>query len=117
MTTRPLLKIIGKALMLGSQQFAIGSVIQSSVFSVKNFSKDSATLQSAVDALVSYIWIGVIWTVSNMLVLGATYGTPGVVAAGVSNSLIMLWIWVSYIKAFKKAEKMYDLPPPRISLL
>lgn len=111
-----MLKIVGKAMMLGSQNFAIGSVIQSSVFSVKNFSKDSATLQSAADALVSYVWIGLLWTVSNMLVLGASYGMQGAIAALLSNGLIMSWIWVSYIKAFAEAQKMYDLPPPRISL-
>lgn len=109
-----MIKIIGKALMLGAQQFAIGSVLQSSSFSVKNFSKDQVTLQSAADALKEYIYVGLLWTVSNMLVLGASYGWMGAIAAFLANTMVMVWIWVLYVKAFEKSAEMYNLQKPHI---
>ena len=111
-----LIKVIGKSMMLGAQQFAIGSVLCSSAYSVKNFSKDQDTLQSAADALKSYIYVGVLWMISNMLVLGASYGKEGVIAALVANSTVMIWIWIVYIKAFETARKMYGLKPPNTNL-
>lgn len=110
------IKLIGKAMMLASQNFAAGSILMSSTYSVRNFSKDSETLQSAADSLVSYVWVGALWTLSNAMVLGASYDTPGAVAAVVCNVIIMAWIWVCYLKAFDQAQKQYGLPPPKISL-
>lgn len=112
-----LLKVIGKAMMLGSQQYAIGSVLQSSVFSVTNFSKDQETLQSAADALKGYMYVGILWMVSNALVLGASYGARGAVAALAANGMVMAWIWIIYIKAFEKAKNMYGLQTPDLSLI
>lgn len=110
----PLLKIIGKAMMLGSQQYALGSVLMSSTFSVRNFSKDQETLQAAADSLVNYVWMGLVWTISNVMVLGATYGMAGGLAAVASNAAIMTWMWVAYLKAFKTAEVKYGLQPPKL---
>jgi hypothetical protein len=109
-----ILKIIGKALMLGSQQYALGSVLMSSTFSVRNFSKDQETLQAAADALVNYIYMGVLWTLSNVMVLGASYGTVGGVSAVVSNAAIMLWMYVAYLKAFKIAQDKHGLQRPKL---
>ena len=113
----PLLKVVGKAMMLGAQQFAIGSVLMSSSYSVKNFSKDQETLQSAADALKSYVYVGALWTLANAFVLGASYGKPGAIAAAVANTMVMVWIWVVYDAAFKKAQSMYQLEYPDVSLL
>lgn len=110
----PLLKIIGKSMMLGSQQYALGSVLMSSTFSVRNFSKDQETLQAAADALVNYIWMGVVWTLSNIMVLGATYGTAGAISATVSNGAVMLWMYVAYLKAFQIAQDKYGLARPKL---
>lgn len=110
----PLLKIIGKAMMLGSQQYALGSVLMSSTFSVRNFSKDQETLQAAADALVNYMYMGIVWTLSNVLVLAATYGWSGGISATLSNIAIMGWMWTAYLKAFKIAQDKYGLQPPAL---
>jgi uncharacterized membrane protein len=114
MANAPLLKIIGKAMMLGSQQYALGSVLMSSSFSVKSFSKDQKTLQDAADALRQYIVAGVVWMISNVLVLWASYGTAGGVAAFVSNIVVMVWIWKLYTAAFQNAMDVYGLQKPKI---
>ena len=95
-------KIIGKGILLGSIQVAIGSVEMSSKFSVLSFAKDQDTLQRAADALTSYIIIGLFWAIGSSLVLYGSYGILGVVSGMVSNLLIMLWIIGSYLHAFKK---------------
>ena len=111
-----MLKVIGKAMMLGAQQFAVGSVLMSSSYSVKNFSKDQDTLQSAADAMVSYIYVGMLWTLANALVLGASYGRNGAIAAVVANAMVMIWIYIVYVKAFKTAAGMYGLRYPNTTL-
>lgn len=110
----PLLKIIGKAMMLGSQQYALGSVLMSSSFSVKSFSKDQKTLQDAADALKGYIIAGIVWMISNILVLGASYGSSGAIAGFISNIVVMVWIWKLYTDAFENAQYNYGLAPPKI---
>lgn len=101
-------------MMLGSQQYALASVLMSSTFSVRSFSKDAGTLQAAADALMNYMWMGLMWTLSNVFVLGATYGTTGFISALVSNGAIMSWMWCSYMKAFKIAQDTYGLQPPKL---
>lgn len=108
------IKIIGKSIMLASQSFAIGSVTQSSVYSVRNFSKDQTTLDNAADALRIYMYIGGIWGVSNMMVLGASYGVKGAMFAAAFNIIIMYWIWDIYIAAFKEAAEKYQLNQPKV---
>ena len=107
-------KRVGKALMLSAQQYAIGSVLMSSTYSVKNFSKDQIILDNAADALKNYFYVGWIWLLSNALVLGATYGLNGVIAATVANSAVMYWIYAIYKKSFEDAAKMYNLKFPKI---
>jgi uncharacterized protein YaaW (UPF0174 family) len=108
------LKLLGKSILLCSQQFAIGSVLMSSSFSVKSFSKDQKTLQDAATALRQYIVVGVMWMIGNILVLGASYGMRGAVAAFIGNAIVILWIWKLYTAAFEDAMENYKLDPPVI---
>ncbi len=107
-------KVIGKAILFASMQFAIGSVEMSSKFSVKNFSKDQGTLQNAADALRDYIIIAMLWTLGNAFVFYASYGMPGAWIAIGANIFIILWIYLSYIKAFKDATLKNNLQMPTV---
>jgi hypothetical protein len=106
--------IIGKAILFASMQFAIGSVEMSSKFSVKNFSKDQDTLDNAADALSDYILIGCLWTIGTSLIFTANYGWLGAFWNIVSNIAIILWIYISYMKAFKDASDKYKLEMPKL---
>jgi len=107
-------RILGKAILLASVQVAYGGVEMSSKFSVLNFSKDEKTLQNAANALTSYIIIGTFWTIGCVLIMCATYGKRGVIAAVACNGLIMLWIVTSYLTAFREASKTYNIPMPKL---
>lgn len=107
-------KIIGKSILFASMQFAIGSVEMSSKFSVKNFSKDQVTLQHAADALRDYIIIGFLWTFGTCLIFYASYGTFGIVVNLITNLLIILWIYISYLQSFKSAKEKNNLQMPKI---
>ena len=104
-----LYKIIGKAILLASMQFAIGSVEMSSKFSVINFSKDQDTLNRASDALNEYMIIGFIWTIGVVLIMYANYGIVGVISGIISNFIILGWIYISYKNSFKRAAKFNNL--------
>lgn len=109
---RNLAKIIGKAFFYASIQASIGSVEMSSKFSVINFAKDQATLQRAADALRGYIFIGSIWAFAACLVL---YGSDGWLGAWIglaANVVLMGWIIISYLNAFKAAATTYNLKVP-----
>ena len=107
-------KIIGKSILLGSIQFAIGSVEMSSKFSVMNFSKDQETLQNAAYALVDYMKIALIWTVGVVLILYASYGLRGAFYGSLINAIIMWWIFHSYDNCFKKViQKNPNLRMPK----
>ena len=106
------MKVIGKAILFASMQFAIGSVEMSSKFSVKNFSKDQATLQNAADALSDYILIGLFWTIGTSLVFYASYGMMGLIANVAANVGIVAWIYFSYMAAFKMAVDANKLQMP-----
>lgn len=111
---RGLAKTIAKAIFYASIQASIGSVEMSSKFSVMNFSKDQETLQRAADALKSYMIVGMIWTVGTMLALYASNGICGAYV-GLGANLVMLgWIIISYIKAFKEAATRYGLQEPTV---
>ena len=105
-------KIIGKAILFASMQFAIGSVEMSSKFSVKNFSKDQGTLQNAADALRDYIIIALLWTLGNSFVFYSSYGMRGAWIAIAANIFIILWIYLSYLKAFRDATIKNNLQMP-----
>lgn len=107
-------KIIGKSILFASMQFAIGSVEMSSKFSVKNFSKDQETLQNAADALRDYMIIGLLWTLGTSLIFYANYGRIGIVTNVVVNLFIMMWIYLSYLKAFRDAADKYGLKMPHV---
>ncbi len=104
--------ILGEAILLSSMQFAIGSVEMSSKFSVKNFSKDQETIQCAADALSDYLIISIIWMIGTTLILYSNFGNIGIVLNIICNMIIILWIYFSYIKAFKEAATANKLKFP-----
>ena len=110
------MKMLGEAILHSSIQFAIGSVEMSSKFSVKNFSKDQETLQNVADALSDYMKIGIMWTIGVTMLLHCNYGVAGTITGILSNALIMIWIYVSYDRAFKAAAEKYKLTMPTIKL-
>lgn len=105
-------KVLGKAIFYSSLQSSIGAVEMSSKFSVMNFSKDQETLQRAADALRSYIIIGAVWTIGTVLALYASHGWCGAWLGLATNLVMMGWIIISYVKAFKEAAKNYHLEVP-----
>jgi hypothetical protein len=117
MAESDMMKMIGEAILLASIQFSIGSVEMSSKFSVRNFSKDQETLQNAADALSDYMKIGLLWTVGTVMVLYSSFGCYGGIAALIANLVILIWVYGSYITAFKDAAGKYKLNMPVIKLL
>ncbi len=109
---KSLMLIIGKSLLFAGIQFSLGSVEMSSKFSVKNFSKDQATLNAAVDALRDYIIIAIIWTLGNCFVFYSNYGWKGLVSSLVANVVFILWIYISYYFAFRTAARANGLKVP-----
>lgn len=110
-------KALGNSILYSSISFAIASVEMSSKFSVKNFSKDQETLQHAADSLSDYIKIGSLWGVGTTLVLGANYGVEGVMDSIAMNSILMVWVYSSYLKSFRYAANKYGLEMPKVDLL
>ena len=107
-------KMFGMAIFYSSIQAAIGSVEMSSRFSVINFSKDQSTLQNAANALKSYLIMASIWTLATVLVMFAQFGWLGALVGTVANFAYMLWIYISYLQAFRKATQRYGLHMPRV---
>lgn len=107
-------KVLGKAILFASMQFAIGSVEMSSKFSVKNFSKDQETLQNAADALSDYIMIAILWTIGTSFLFYSNYKVQGLVINIISNLFIVLWIVLSYFKAFREACEKSNLKMPTL---
>jgi hypothetical protein len=107
-------KILGQAIFYSSIQAAIGSVEMSSRFSVMNFSKDQDTLQNAADALRSYLYVALMWTIATVLVLYSQYGIMGGITGFLANLAYVGWIYFSYKNAFKKAADKYKLQEPSI---
>lgn len=108
------LKMVAEAILYSSIQFAIGSVEQSSKFSVKNFSKDQETLQNAADALFDYMKIGAFWTVGVAILLYCKYKWAGVAGAVVANGAIMMWTYFTYLGSFRTAAAKYNLQMPQV---
>lgn len=112
MDTKELAKVSARALFYASMQASWGSVEMSSKFSVLNFSKDQKTLQNAANALKSYICIGTIWTGATMLTLYSTHGITGMWLGFIANLIMMVWIIISYVRAFKSAARENKLQEP-----
>ncbi len=110
------MKMLGEAILYSSIQFAIGGVEMSSKFSVKNFSKDQETLQNAADALSDYLKIGFMWTAGVTILSYCNYGIVGAITSMLVNLLIMMWIYISYINAFKVAVEKSGLTMPTINI-
>ena len=111
---KSLAKVIAKAIFYSSILSSIGSVEMSSKFSVMNFSKDQQTLQRAADALRSFIIIGMVWTIGTALALYASHGWCGIWIGLIASGIMMLWIILSYLKAFKDAAKEHHLQEPSV---
>ena len=114
MNIKTLAKIIGESAILAANQVAIGSVSMSSKFSVLNFSKDQVTLQNALEALRSYMRMGLFWGLATMLVMYASYDMIGLITSFIANFLLMAWIILSYKDAFESAAKNYNLIEPTL---
>ena len=106
--------VIGKALLFAGLQFSLGSVEMSSKFSVKNFSTSQEVLNHAADALTDYLVVALLWIVGTSLVFYSNYGFFGLVANILANIVIVLWITLSYIGAFKLAAKANNLVVPKL---
>jgi len=114
----PVLEMLGEAILFASIQFSIGSVEMSSKFSVKNFCSDQPTLQNAADALSDYLKISIIWTIGVIFLLYSKYKLVGAVAAIISNLVVILWIYFSYMSAFRSAmSKNSNLVMPSINII
>lgn len=107
-------KICGKAIFWAALQAALASVLLSSEFSIKNFSKDQETLQNAADALYHYLVLAVIWALGSMLILYSSYSWNGLIAAFLANAIIIGWIYYTYVKAFQHAVAKHGLQYPKI---
>jgi hypothetical protein len=105
-------KMLGQAIFYSSIQASLGSVEMSSKFSVINFAKDDSTLQNAANALKSYIFIAMGWTIATMLVMYAQYGYWGAFSGFLFNMFYILWIYTSYVHSFNIAAEKYHLVPP-----
>lgn len=113
----PTLEMLGESILFASIQFSIGSVEMSSKFSVKNFCNDQSTLQNAADALSDYMKISIIWTIGVMLLLFSKYKFIGAFTGFISNAIVIGWIYISYITAFKSAiNKNKSLILPKINI-
>ena len=89
----------------------------SSKFSVKNFCNDQPTLQNAADALSDYLKISIIWTIGVIFLLYSKYKLVGAISAIISNLVVILWIYFSYMSAFKSAmDKNSTLVKPSINI-
>lgn len=110
----PTASLIGTALLYSGMQFALGSVEQSSRFSVENFSKDQKTLQAAANALSTYIIIALVWTLASCLVLYGDYGTKGIMWGVITNVIFMGWIVLSYLYTFRKVARDNNLKMPKL---
>jgi hypothetical protein len=77
--------IIGDAILYSSISFAIGSVAMSSVYSIRNFTKDQRTLDNGVCAFKDYLVIALVWAIGVTLILYSTAKMRGLIAALVSN--------------------------------
>ena len=106
--------LLGEAILLASMQFAIGSVEQSSRFSVMSFAKDAETLQRAADALSSYLVVGMLWTIGTSLILFSQWGREGLLAGVVTNLLVMWWIGYTYLRTFRAAARNHGLSEPKL---
>jgi hypothetical protein len=106
--------LLGEAILLASMQFAIGSVEQSSRFSVMSFAKDEDTLQRAADALSSYMVIGLVWAVGVSLILYSQWGKEGLIAGLATNALVMFWIFYTYYRTFQAAAHHHHVKEPTL---
>jgi hypothetical protein len=107
-------RILGKAVLLASIQVSIASVEMSSKYSVINFSKDAETLQNAANALTSYLVIGLFWAIGTCMIMYSSSGIRGLSAGIVTNGVMIAWVYVSYMKAFKTASNKYNIPMPTL---
>lgn len=114
MANKDIYKVLGKAILLASMSFSIGSVTMSSTFSVQNFSTNQEILQRASDALTHYTIIAVVWMAGCSSLLYASYGLRGLWISVAANLAIIGWIWWSYMQSFKHAARAHNLDMPEL---
>ena len=107
-------KVLGKAMLLASMSFSVGSVCMSSTFSVMNFSTTQEILQRASDALTQYLLVGTFWMIGCSSLLYASYGLRGALISVAMNLAIMGWIFHSYYLAFQHAARVNNLQFPTL---
>ena len=114
----PILEMLGEAILFSSIQFSIGSVEMSSKFSVKNFSKDQHTLDNAANSLSDYLKIAILWSIGVIILLASKYKLIGCIVGIISNLIVTLWIYLSYMSAFREVvRKNPGLTMPKIYLI
>lgn len=116
MEKKQILKMLGEALLYSSINVSLGSVEMSSKYSVRNFSSNQQTLQSASNALADYCLISTFWTIGVACLMFAKYGLPGLISGILANAIITAWIVISYRHSFKQAAKMYNLEMPTFNI-
>jgi hypothetical protein len=109
---KSIINLLGKSILLSSMQFSLGSMMMSSTFSVKNFSKDQLTLQHSADALSEYLMIAVFWTLGTSFLFYVSYGWLGVIVNFCINLAIIIWITKTYHETFRYACNMNGLEMP-----
>jgi len=107
-------ELLSSALFLSSVQFSIGSVLLSSTYSVRNFSKDQDTLNNGCGALKEYETVAFIWMIIVALFLVYSHGLKGLIIGLIFNILVIGWIHWRYCIAFKDACKKHNLRHPNV---
>jgi hypothetical protein len=106
-------KIFAEAIFLSAAgSLSLCGTEMSSKFSVKNFSKDQATLTNAGDSLRGYMIIATLWTLGTVIVMYGAHGLIGAVLGLLANLAIIIWVYFSYIDAFKHAAENHKLQMP-----
>jgi hypothetical protein len=106
--------IFEKALLLGLMQYVFSSIGMS--FFSTNFARDDETLQMAVDMFTSYIKISIIWTIILLVIFYIKYGVFGFILILLINTIIVCWIYYSYMLVFKFTAKNNNLQLPNLRL-
>ena len=110
------LKAIGHAIVYSSISFAVASVEIPDKFTLLTAAKTQSELQKACDALSIYVRIGALLTLGSTLILWNTDGAEGGIYSILMNGLVMLWIYWSYMDAFRNVAEKRGLEMPTFSL-
>jgi hypothetical protein len=107
-------ELIAESLIFGSVQYSLASCLMSSVFSVRNFSKDQQTLNNAVGALCEFLKVAIVWFAITSALMYYSHGTKGFVVTFILTLVIVGWLTWIYEKAFREAACKNHLHKPSI---